>query len=149
VLYTRQAQQLESQRRRSRVSSLILWYACAIFIAVFAFAAWVSPLCSITGSTAMGTMARRLHEHTDSTAAVPRLTPCTPTPAQVTRQPPGTYSVRGHFVRVLPVFVWPPAAWIVHAAVMYLTSWKGRRDAARLQRAQERMRKMLTDLKAS
>lgn len=69
--------------------------------------------------------------------------------AQVTRQPPGTYSVRGHFVRVLPVFAWPPAAWLVHAAIMYLTSWKGRRDAARLQRAQERMRKMLTDLKAS
>jgi hypothetical protein len=73
---------------------------------------------------------------------------CTWAPAQVTRQPPGTYSVRGHFVRVLPVFAWPPAAWVVHAAVMYLTSWKGRRDAARLQRAQERMRKMLTDLKA-
>ena len=38
-----QAQQLESQRRRSRVSSLILWYACAIFVAVFAYAAWVRP----------------------------------------------------------------------------------------------------------
>lgn len=40
---TPQAQQLESQRRRSRLSSLILWYACAIFVAFFAFAAWVSP----------------------------------------------------------------------------------------------------------
>lgn len=67
---------------------------------------------------------------------------------QVTRQLPGTYSVRGHFLRVVPVFAWPPAAWAAHGSVMFLASWKARRDAARLQRAQERMRKMLTDLKA-
>lgn len=66
---------------------------------------------------------------------------------QVTRQPPGSYSVRGHFLRVVPVFAWPPAAWLLHAAVMFLTSWKAGRDAGRLQRAQDRMRKMLIDLK--
>lgn len=68
---------------------------------------------------------------------------------QVTRQPPGTYSVRGHFLRVAPVFAWPPAAWAVHVCIMYLVGWKARRDAARLKRAQDRMRQMLTDLKAS
>ena len=55
--------------------------------------------------------------------------------------------MRGHFLRVVPVFAWPAAAWALHAAVLLLTSWKANRDEARLQRSQAKMRKMLTDLK--
>ena len=66
---------------------------------------------------------------------------------QVSKQPTGKYSVRGHFVRVAPVFGWPPLAWALHGTVMWLTGWKARRDAARLAAVQGRMQKMLADLK--
>ena len=59
----------------------------------------------------------------------------------------GTYSVRGHFLRVSPVFGWPPVAWALHGSVMWLTGWKARRDGARLAAVQARMQKMLADLK--
>jgi len=67
----------------------------------------------------------------------------------VAKQPQGKYSVRGHFVRVAPVFAWPPVAWLLHGVVMWLTGWKARRDGARLTAVQARMQKMLADLKVT
>jgi hypothetical protein len=69
--------------------------------------------------------------------------------AQVAKQPAGKYSTRGHFLRVAPVFGWPPLAWTLHGIVMWLTGWKARRDAARLAGVQARMQKMLADLKVT
>lgn len=66
---------------------------------------------------------------------------------QVTRQPPGAYSVRGHFLRVAPTFAWPMVAYLLYATVVALTSWSGRRSQRQLQASEARMRKMLTDLK--
>ena len=68
---------------------------------------------------------------------------------QVSKQPQGSYSVRGHFLRVAPVFAWPPLAWLLHSVVMWLTGWKARRDGARLAAVQARMQKMLADLKVT
>ena len=68
---------------------------------------------------------------------------------QVSKQPAGKYSVRGHFLRVAPVFAWPPVAWLLHSVVMWLTGWKARRDGARLAAVQARMQKMLADLKVT
>ena len=66
---------------------------------------------------------------------------------QVIRQPPGTFSVRGHFLRVSPTFCWPLVVYILYSSVDYLTVWSTRRSERRLQASQGRMRKMLTDLK--
>lgn len=41
-LFVPQAQRLERQRRRQRLSSTIVWYSCALFAAIFSYAAWVS-----------------------------------------------------------------------------------------------------------
>ena len=68
---------------------------------------------------------------------------------QVAKQPAGKFSARGHFLRVAPVFVWPPLAWALHGSVMWLTGWKARRDTARLAGVQARMQKMLADLKVT
>lgn len=68
---------------------------------------------------------------------------------QVTRQPPGAYSVRGHFLRVAPTFAWPLVAYLLYAAVAALTSLSGRRARRRLKASEARMRKMLTDLKVA
>lgn len=68
---------------------------------------------------------------------------------QVTRQPPGAYSVRGHFLRVAPTFAWPLVAYLLYAAVAALTSLSGRRARRRLRASEARMRKMLTDLKVA
>lgn len=65
----------------------------------------------------------------------------------MSKQPPHTFSVRAHFLRVVPVFVWPPLAWLLHGAAMWLTGWKARRDAGRLQSLQTRLETMLSDLK--
>lgn len=67
--------------------------------------------------------------------------------AQVSKQPAHTFSARGHFLRVLPVFAWLPLAWLLHGAAMWLTGWKARRDAGRLESLQMRRETMLSDLK--
>lgn len=69
--------------------------------------------------------------------------------AWVMRQPPGTFSVRGHFLRVAPVFCWPLAVYSLCTSVDYLTGWSFRRRERRLQAAQLRMREMITTLKES
>lgn len=67
----------------------------------------------------------------------------------MSKQAVGKYSVRGHFLRVAPVFAWPPVAWVLHRTVMWLTGWKARRDGARLAAVEARMHKMLSDLKVT
>ncbi len=44
-----QAQTAERQRRRAKISSTIVFYACAIFAALFVYALWVRP-CSQQGA---------------------------------------------------------------------------------------------------
>lgn len=69
--------------------------------------------------------------------------------AWVIRQPPGTFSVRGHFLRVAPVFCWPLAVYTLCALGDYLTGWSFRRRERQLQASQRRMREVVTALKES
>ncbi len=64
------------------------------------------------------------------------------------RQPPGTYTARGHSLRVAPLFVVPAAAWLAHALAGTGLRALARRDAARLSRLQGALRKMVASLKA-
>lgn len=66
---------------------------------------------------------------------------------QVIRQPPGTFSVRGHFLRVASVFCWPLAVYTLCALGDYLTGWSFRRRERRLQVSQRRIREVVTALK--
>ncbi len=67
---------------------------------------------------------------------------------QVIRQPPGTYTARGHSLRVAPLFAVPAAAWLAHALAGTGLRALARRDAARLGRLQGALRKMVASLKA-
>ena len=67
---------------------------------------------------------------------------------QVVRQPPGTYTARGHSARVAPLFLEPLVAWLAHALAGTVLRAAARRDAARLGRLQSNLRKMVAELKA-
>ncbi|KAK9842100.1 hypothetical protein WJX81_008359 [Elliptochloris bilobata] len=69
--------------------------------------------------------------------------------AWVVRQPPGTYTARGHSTRVAPLFLEPFVAWLAHALAGTALQVAAQRDAARLARLQGNLRKMVAGLKDS
>ncbi|KAK9820260.1 hypothetical protein WJX72_008203 [[Myrmecia] bisecta] len=69
--------------------------------------------------------------------------------AWVLRQPPGSYTALGHFLRVSPVVFEPILAYFAHDVVKWIASWGARRDEARIKALDTKLRSIVSELKDS